>query len=339
MRRRGPSRSTSSASPSSRVQIILAVIGLIGVLIPAVLVYWQNQSQLTIPLHATQTAEARIATQLAQGQSTATHAPTPNGLQSTLTLSPNLPTRISGSQTPAITSLPPSSVPIPTTLVASETQQTAPAIVTSGTTMLYSSLDSSATITTPEVGIGGIVLNLTEHDFVPGKVGSGLAFVREGMTITFPIAAGDVSNIDFNHGEVEFWFRPNYDAQKPPAGRQMLFRAAFDDYNPPALSFGIEGGRLVLTVQSDSKSEIIGTAAPFSAPLWKSGDWIHMRAHWDNASEKDSLQIYINDNRVDLDRIPGDWSIDISNTRTLFIGQLNGQFPAGGIIDDFIIRR
>ena len=77
--------------------------------------------------------------------------------------------------------------------------------------LLYTTLDDAAAITSPVVGIGGTT-TLDPADFVAAQVGNGAQFVGSGKVVTFPAIVGATQNVELDRGEIEFWYRPNYDA-------------------------------------------------------------------------------------------------------------------------------
>lgn len=77
--------------------------------------------------------------------------------------------------------------------------------------LLQSSLDDVSAIVSPTVGLGGTT-TLMATDFVTVEGRLGAQFVGAGKVVSFPAAVGSVQNIELDRGEVEFWYRPNYDA-------------------------------------------------------------------------------------------------------------------------------
>ena len=75
--------------------------------------------------------------------------------------------------------------------------------------------------------------------------------------------------------------------------------------------------------------------------MWTAGQWVHIRAVWDTTHPSDSLQLYVNDSRVDNGGVAGGWDLgDEADIGSIFIGSADagGNFVANGIIDEFIIR-
>lgn len=105
--------------------------------------------------------------------------------------------------------------------------------------LLDSGLGSVAEITTPAVGVGGST-TLTGGSFVPGQSGSAAIIGGAGDMIEFPVNGAAGSNLNLMHGEVEFWFKPDVDADDDTTTR-VLF--VLGDYlNPPNLVLGYPTG-------------------------------------------------------------------------------------------------
>jgi hypothetical protein len=214
-----------------------------------------------------------------------------------------------------------------------------------GTTLLQSSLDSADAITAPAVGLGGRT-TLAASDFAPGHVGGGAQFTREGencgspayQAITFPVSRGDARNIAFDRGELEFWYRPDYDASDFN-DRRTLLTVSIDGYNPPFIILD-QVGQLTLLVD-DGHGRRAATTTIYGAALWKAGQWTHIRITWDSAQSMDSLQIFVNGRHVDQDGVGSGWNFG-SDTEHLkiMVGSRTpcGDIIADGAIDELIIQ-
>lgn len=125
-KQRPKNSSPESASHTARTQIIVAIIGLAGVIIPAFLIYLQNQAQLTVPLNATQTTEAKIAALTAVANATVVGQITVTPIAAT-----SIPTVLSTQSTSPLPSV--TSVTIPSTTPP-------PASTTTGLTPIVSTI-------------------------------------------------------------------------------------------------------------------------------------------------------------------------------------------------------
>jgi len=135
------------------------------------------------------------------------------------------------------------------------------------------------------------------------------------------------------------WYRPNYVASTHTGEQHTLFRMAIDGYNPPALQLS-SGKQLIFSVTNHDWDER-QTSTPYEAPLWEIGEWVQIRATWDNTIPDDSLQLYVNGVRVDSGGVSGGFQLDKrSNPLWIFVGAQtpDGHFIANGVIDEFIIR-
>lgn len=202
--------------------------------------------------------------------------------------------------------------------------------------LLHTTLDSAAAIAAPAVGPGGTT-TLGAGDFVAGRVGSGAQFVGAGKVASFPAVSGAQQSIESDQGEVEFWYRPAYDAAADDVTHALLVLG--DIYNAPRLTL-IEGDRLALTLV-DGGWNARAAVAPYRAPLWTAGQWVHLRATWDRALAADALQLYVNGRRVDEASAAGGWALGSEAALgALFVGSANGagDSVADGVLDEIIIR-
>jgi hypothetical protein len=191
---------------------------------------------------------------------------------------------------------------------------------------------------------------LTVDDFVPSQFGKGAAFDREGQDcaapdlqhMAFPVARVGRENVNLDRGELEFWYQPNYDAVDP-GGTRAVFNITYDGYNPPflLLAIGAEGRFSLSLVEGQWIDHT--TSTNYGTPLWKAGEWVHIRAAWDNAHLTDSLRLYVNGTRVDGGGVAGGWSLepeDPHNEIQIIVGAQTpcGDSIADGVIDELIIR-
>lgn len=200
--------------------------------------------------------------------------------------------------------------------------------------LLSSGLGSVGQITTPSVGVGGST-TLGTGAFEQGKDGNGARMSTSGDVIQFPVSGGAGTNLSLLRGEVEFWFKPSVDADDDTTTR-VLF--ALGNYaNAPNLVLA-ESNRLTLTLTTATRSESV--ASDLNAPLWRAGEWVHLRAAWDSASSADSLQLFVNGVRIG-GGASGGWSLEGANAPAqFFLGSANavGAFPAGGVFDSVCVR-
>lgn len=203
--------------------------------------------------------------------------------------------------------------------------------------LIDSGLGSVTEINTPAVGVGGST-TLTGNSFAPGQSGNAAVIGSAGDMIEFPVNGPGGNNLNLMHGEVEFWFKPDVDADDDTNTR-VLF--ALGDYlNPPNLVLA-ESNRLSLTLTTATRSET--TASAINAPLWRANEWVHIRAAWDSSSTGDSLQIFVNGRRIGEATADGGWDLggtEGSAPTHFYLGSASaaGAFPAGGCFDSLMVR-
>ncbi len=213
-------------------------------------------------------------------------------------------------------------------------------------TYLYTNLEDNQNITSPDVGIGGFS-SLLPSDFVPGWEGNGALFTRSGQDceaddfqlVSFPVSRASDFYLDIEQGEVELWYQPNYDANEVGESR-TLFAITVDGYSSSSVILDTDDGYLSLYV-IDVEGDYHSTSTPYRSPIWSAGDWVNIRAIWDPWNDEDSLQIIVNDIRVDEGGVPGGWHLDSDEPgMRIYIGSIDacGNEVADGIIDEFYIR-
>lgn len=201
--------------------------------------------------------------------------------------------------------------------------------------LLSSGLGSEVEITTPSVGVGGTT-TLTAGAFVPGQVGNAAVLGNPGDVIEFPVDGGGTSNLSLMHGEIEFWFKSDVDADDDTTTRVLFVLG--DHLTPPNLILA-ESDRLSLTLTTATRAET--TESVVNEPLWRAGEWVHIRATWDAESENDSLQMFVNGRRVGDPTADGGWTLEGAGEPTHFyLGSANasGLLPAEGCFDNVMVR-
>ncbi|MHA2429352.1 MAG: protein kinase domain-containing protein, partial [Candidatus Hermodarchaeia archaeon] len=221
-----------------------------------------------------------------------------------------------------------------------------------GEVLLHTTLDNEDSITSPDIGIGGR-FSLISSDFVPAQEDNGILFVRSGgdecqidfQEVSFPTWKGDEMNVNMEDGVLTFWFKPLFNATDR-TGEYNLFTITSEGGTPPFISLEFFDSQLRLIIE-DEDGNWYETSAPSQAPLWKSGEWVHIRAVWDaydvwDAYEnEDSLRLFIDDVRVDPGGVLGGWRIEVFDTNIrINVGSSSpcGNYISNGIIDDLTIR-
>jgi hypothetical protein len=202
--------------------------------------------------------------------------------------------------------------------------------------LLDTSLDSEAAIRTPRAGLGGSS-TLQAGDFVAGQAGTAARFAGADKLATFPAVAGTTQNVELDRGQVEFWYRPNYNAADDDVTHALV--TIGDIYNAPRLAI-TESDRLALTLVAPDWSSSAGVSE-YRAPLWQAGEWVHVVASWDIAHPSDALRLFVNGTRVDGGGVTGVRPLGAEETvGPIFVGAANaaGDFSADGTIDELVIR-
>lgn len=202
--------------------------------------------------------------------------------------------------------------------------------------LLQTSLNNLDAITQPITGTSGTT-TLSAEDFVESDGRIGMIATNDGKSVAFPTVANGVQNIEFDQGEISFWYQPNYNSDDEDIQHSLI--TVGDPYNVPRFEI-VESDFFSLTLV-DANWNITSTSAEYRAPLWQSGEWVHIRATWDTQSTEDALALYINDMRVDSGGAVGGWNLgDESTIGDIYVGSANAndEFPADGIMSELVIR-
>ncbi|BCX47424.1 alpha integrin [Haloferula helveola] len=198
---------------------------------------------------------------------------------------------------------------------------------------LESGLGSGAEITSPIFGSGGTT-TLDPADFALGRDGDAATLSGSGKVVRFPVSG--TPNLNLDHGEVEFWYLPEVDSDADSTLRVLFTMGNYG--GTPSLTLE-ESDVLYFSVATPSRLEVIQSAAGLR--LWTAGQWVHIRATWDNSSATDSLQVFINGERISEGGAEGGWSLEEGGAPTHFwLGSANdtGEFPAAGRFDQLVVR-
>ncbi len=133
-------------------------------------------------------------------------------------------------------------------------------------------------------------------EFVPGKVGQGLKFVR-GTTLTFSSQpggpAGDLLSrpkLDLMRGTVELWHRPDYGFNDR---RRHVFVAAGGPKDLDVLVFEKTATNELALYRSWGLRALYVTT--YARARWAAGEWVHLAATWEgSATGMGAARIYVN---------------------------------------------
>ncbi|MDM8521568.1 FG-GAP-like repeat-containing protein [Anaerolineales bacterium HSG6] len=200
---------------------------------------------------------------------------------------------------------------------------------TSPQTVLYNSLDNPDQI----LEAGGFTTLITSS-FVTGRMGNAPQFGADSTNEVIKFPAQNYINL--SRGEVEFWYKPNYDADQDDETHALL--TVGDIYNPPNLLIH-ESDRLYLTFNQDHDI-VYEVQSAYHASLWQADEWVHIRACWDSSLGRNALKLYVNGEQVNTTSTHGGWDLGSMAEQYIYVGSgdLTGVFPADGLLDELIIR-
>ncbi|MEW6056984.1 MAG: hypothetical protein AB1540_10250, partial [Bdellovibrionota bacterium] len=207
-------------------------------------------------------------------------------------------------------------------LMVAACANTALAQVAQGPAYLNSSLQNLNSITQPAVGPAG-QSNLAASDFVSVDGRTGASFTGARVA-SFPLVG---AQLNLNRGNVEFWYRPNYDAGAG-AEKNILTIGAYNGAPRIVIQSGaVFALKLVLPGTIGWRNLYVESA--WQQRVWRANQWVHIRAIWDNTNASDSVQLYLNGARIGASRRwMNDWSINHNQiptaSRRIFVGAANG---------------
>jgi len=199
-----------------------------------------------------------------------------------------------------------------------------------------STLEAAGSITSPDVGSAG---THSAGDFVPGKYGNGFETDTDNENITYPSA----SNMLASTSVIEFWYRPN--SAHTDDTRHYFVSSS---YNPGSgIDFfqffkesNTDSNRLIVKFYDGATTNNYGLYIESSNYSWNAGDWVHLRAEWDDNLSSDEFKLYVN-GVAPTHTHYNDGSYDSSNislATDIYVGTAaSGSYSADGVIDEFRI--
>lgn len=182
------------------------------------------------------------------------------------------------------------------------------------------------------------VSDVSMNELGPGRIEIEYRRGTDRGLLVIPITMGNHRIIDLNRGEIELWYRPDYDHNpKDNINRAIAVVGGWDA--PTQLRLAVSG-HLTFSIFEDSHNVISVKSSP-NRSLWEAGEWVHIRVSWDSAKMNDPVQIYVNHERVDTYRSLRPWLItNDAYPEMLYVGGGNdkGIMSPDGVIDDVIIR-
>src|SRR5262249_38161751 len=147
----------------------------------------------------------------------------------------------------------------------------------------------------------------------------GAQLIREGVdcspknpdyqAIVFPAIRDGDQDIEWDHGEIEFWYRPNYDSTDIRDQHQLVM-VSIGGTNPPNLSLWM-ANQLIFSIADDKGNNYV-TTTRYGAELWRAREWVHIRATWNRDDSTDSLQLYLlnqSDKPIHVEKVRGGWRL------------------------------
>ena len=200
--------------------------------------------------------------------------------------------------------------------------------------LLHNTLQSTGAVdTNPDIGSAGAVAGTTT--FVAGRYGNGARFDAINEVITFPSAG----NINLVSGAIELWYRPDYDHDD--GARHRIWTYRFDDDHQIFLRKH-DTNQLQMQIRTGPTpaTDWVVTNVTSANYSWKAGDWVHLRASWDDSAPiGDEARIFVNGVEPTHSNSPNDYDSSLMTAGgTISIGtDSNGNSPALGVIDELRI--
>lgn len=213
----------------------------------------------------------------------------------------------------------------------------------SGQPSWYSTMDSISAITTPQVGnVPGI---LSGASFIPGPAGFGSASYYDTAGQSIYIEAVPELHYSLNEGAVEFYYKPNFEANYNT--EVNLFSIRQDDDEEIRFFKKDNSGSNLLVF-----SYLCGPSCGGEETIqltdyqnyWKAGKWVFMRVTWnddDSLLVGEQMKVFLNGvqppHTNQTEKIQGNNIATSPNAPIVYIGNhtQDGGNPALGAIDEF----
>ena len=195
-------------------------------------------------------------------------------------------------------------------------------------TILQTSLDSAASISTPVVGSAGTVKNIA---FATGHMGKGVRPVVQERFVSFP-----QSNIDMECGRVEFWYKP-INALDTTSGDHHVLLSVGSSTSTKML---LDWDDVLRFSIADAGGAVRSVETMRGEKLWAKGGWVNIAVEWDSTDRDDGMRIMVGDVRKGVAPITGGWiPASLPADAAIFIGCMGrlGTLFADGTIDELLI--
>lgn len=214
------------------------------------------------------------------------------------------------------------------------------------TPLLYTTLNSLASVTTPQngSGTGASVKTVPTNNFVPAHVGNGINIDASGEYVRFLQISGSVKNIELTRGTINFWYRPTY---VPTDGlRHDIFATGSNDQAGyiSLIKRPTAGNNDLWLRMIDSNLVEHSFSVPINSYSWVANSWVNVRFTWNTtAFGQPVFKLYLNgQNLTPRSGEPiGPLTMPAeSSTKYIFIGASSGSTTgavANGIIDEFSV--
>jgi hypothetical protein len=196
-----------------------------------------------------------------------------------------------------------------------------------GKQLWYSTMQTSATVTTPAVGTNTTTVNGTTT-FVAGRYGNGALFNAVNEYVRIPAGA----DFDKTAGAVEFWYQPTYvhtDNVMHVLFHNAISGAGFALWKQD----GASGNKLTFTINDGV--QIRDTSITSANYSWRISDWVHIRAVWNDGAMP---ELWVNGQRLPHTDTGPVYNAAAMTAGPSHIGaDIGGNNSAMGIIDEFHI--
>ncbi|HUW21054.1 MAG TPA: LamG-like jellyroll fold domain-containing protein, partial [Candidatus Bathyarchaeia archaeon] len=193
----------------------------------------------------------------------------------------------------------------------------------------YSTLESSAAVTSPDIGTGA---SNTGATYIVGKYGNGAYFDAGADNLYWTMS----SDLNTSKGAIEFWYKPN-SASNDNAEKRFFEAWNTSDWTDYIRFVKSTNNYLYFTIYDGTTT--FQTSLPDTSYSWSAGDWVHLKVDWDeDAVVADQMRIFINGVEPNPHNDDTDNYSDASLlVHDFYISGDTDARDADGIIDEFRI--
>lgn len=216
---------------------------------------------------------------------------------------------------------------------------------TSGSPLLYTTLNNLITVTTPSngTGAGASIKTTPARDFVTGHDQKGIRINAKNEYVRFRELSGGIQNVELDQGTVDFWYQPAY-LNTDGLPYRIFGIGPLNGAGSIALHKrnGSVNNDLIVQIRDNANQTLATSVAPPNYS-WVAGQWVNLRVTWDSkvAPGIQNTRIYLDGQEpVYTTFSTGPFTMRAeASTQYIYVGNAGAStgFHANGVLDDFAV--